>query len=140
MNRVGALIVFAVLCVLFLNKNNNDIKDSLIKEEDLTSIENIALTNCTNVGGETVSETKASGGHYSLCYFEDNRACEVWAMLKGDCAVGGVKTTGYDTIDQKFCAWSGGKTVAQENSNCVFKNGGTCPTIDFYNKGCLQSL
>ncbi|MFA7663016.1 MAG: transporter substrate-binding domain-containing protein [Patescibacteria group bacterium] len=97
---------------------------------------NPASTNCAKVGGNLVIQKRGDGGEYGLCYFEDNRACEEWALLRGDCPLGGRKTTGFDTIDQNYCAWSGGETLAVPDSVCTFKDGSTCPTIDFYNGTC----
>jgi len=101
-----------------------------------TQIANPASVNCSEVGGNLTIEKRGDGGEYGLCYFEDNRACEEWALLRGDCSVGGVKTTGFDSIDQKYCAWSGGQTLAVPDSVCTFKDGSSCPTIDFYNGTC----
>lgn len=99
-------------------------------------IANPASVNCTEKGGTSTIETRGDGSQYGLCYFDDNRACEEWAMLQGNCPVGGVKTTGFDTIDQKFCAWSGGQTLAVPNSVCTLKDGTKCSTLDFYNGDC----
>ncbi|MEI6378944.1 MAG: DUF333 domain-containing protein [Candidatus Falkowbacteria bacterium] len=101
-----------------------------------TQMANPASLNCTKVGGTLAMQKNPSGGEYGLCYFEDNRACEEWALMRGDCPLGGVKTTGYDTEDQKYCAWTGGQTFAVANSVCTFKDGSKCPTLDFYNGTC----
>lgn len=101
-----------------------------------TGLANPASINCQDKGGKVVIEKKDDGSEYGLCYFDDNRACEEWAMLRGDCPVGGRKTTGYDTIAQKFCAWSGGQTLAVENAVCTFKDGSTCLADDFYKGTC----
>ncbi|MEI6280930.1 MAG: DUF333 domain-containing protein [bacterium] len=100
---------------------------------------NPASVNCSKLGGNLKIEKNGTGGEYGLCYFEDNRACEEWALLRGECPVGGVKTTGFDAIDQKYCAWSGGETFAITDSVCTFKNGAKCPTIDFYDGKCTVS-
>ncbi len=97
---------------------------------------NPASTNCLKLGGNLVIEKRGDGGEYGLCFFEDNRACEEWALMHGDCPLGGRKTTGFDTIDQKYCAWLGGETLAVSNSICTFKDGSKCSTIDFYNGVC----
>ncbi len=97
---------------------------------------NPASTNCLKQGGKIEIQTRGDGGQYGLCYFEDNRACEEWALMRGDCPLGGRKTTGFDTIDQKYCAWLGGDTYAVPDSICTFKDGSKCPTIDFYNGKC----
>jgi putative hemolysin len=104
-----------------------------------TKLANPASVNCIKLGGNLIINTRGDGGQYGLCYFEDNRACEEWALMRGNCPVGGVKTTGFDTIDQNYCAWSGGQTLAIYNSICTFKNGSKCSTIDFYNGKCSES-
>jgi len=101
-------------------------------------IANPASVNCQKVGGNLVIKTGPNGGQYGLCYFEDNRACEEWALLRGDCPVGGVKTTGFDTDAQSYCAWSGGKTLAVPNAVCTFTDGSTCLDDAFYNGTCQR--
>jgi len=101
-------------------------------------VANPASVNCLELGGNLVIEKRGDDGAYGLCYFEDNRACEEWALMRGDCPQGGVKTTGFDTIDQKYCAWSGGQTIAEPQSVCTFKDGSSCPTIEFFQKGCAS--
>jgi hypothetical protein len=101
-------------------------------------IANPASVNCKDKGGNLVSKTIGNGGQYSLCYFDDNRACEEWAMFRGDCPVGGVKTTGFDTEAQRYCAWSGGSTSAVENAVCKFKDGSQCLAQDFYTGLCQK--
>jgi putative hemolysin len=105
----------------------------------VTNMANPASSNCLKVGGSVVIDKRGDGGEYGLCYFEDNRACEEWALLRGECPVGGRKTTGFDTIDQKYCAWLGGSTFAVENAICIFKNGRQCSTIELYNGKCSQN-
>jgi putative hemolysin len=102
----------------------------------VVSMANPASTNCTEKGGNLVMEKRGDGGEYGLCYFDDNRACEEWAMLRGDCPVGGRRTTGYDSIDQKYCTWIGGSTLATANSVCTFKDGSSCKTLDLYKGTC----
>ncbi len=101
-----------------------------------TSLANPASVNCEKQGGKLQMATRTDGGQYGLCYFEDNRACEEWAMMRGDCPVGGVKTTGFDTEAQKYCAWSGGQTIAVLNAVCTFKDGSTCADDAFYTGTC----
>lgn len=106
------------------------------KVNTVTGMANPASLNCEKQGGIIKIEKREDGAEYGLCYFDDGRACEEWAMMRGDCKVGGVKTTGYDTIDQKYCAWTGGKTTAEENSVCTFDNGVVCPTYEVYAGSC----
>ena len=107
-----------------------------VKEEALTQLANPASVNCTKSGGHLAIEKRGDGGEYGVCYFDDNKACEEWALFRGECPQGGVKTTGLDSIDQKYCAWSGGQTLAVANSVCTLKDGSTCSTGAFYKGKC----
>jgi len=115
------------------------ITPEVVGNNSLNNMANPASVNCLKVGGTTKIVKNGNGAEYGLCYFEDNRACEEWALLNGDCPWGGMRTTGYDTIDQKYCAWAGGQTYAVKDSICIFKNGSKCPTIDFYNGKCSEN-
>ena len=121
--------------VMFSTENESQNIDS---KAEITEIANPASVYCVNQGGNLIIKSKEDGSEYGLCYFEDNRACEEWAMLKGECPIGGVKTTGFDTIAQSFCAWSGGKTFATENAVCSFDDGSTCLVDDFYHDICIK--
>lgn len=107
-------------------------------DNKINKIANPASTNCLAKGGTLEIQTKEDGSQYGLCYFDDARACEEWAMMRGECPVGGVKTTGYDNLAQKYCAWLGGKTTAEENSVCVFSDGSTCLNSDLYLDACQK--
>lgn len=118
-------------------------KQSLWSQDEASgeiAIANPASVNCVKVGGKLVIEKRGDGGEYGLCYFEDNRACEEWALFRGDCPSGGVKTTGFDTVAQKYCAWSGGETLAVPQSVCTFKDGTKCSTEELYNGKCVRSV
>lgn len=107
--------------------------------ESALSVANPASEYCQKVGGMSVIQKRGDGAEYGLCYFEENRACEEWALMRKECPVGGRKTTGFDTIDQKFCAWIGGDTTAVKDSVCTFKNGSQCPTKSLYEGSCLPA-
>lgn len=100
-----------------------------------TGLANPASENCVAKGGTLSIQTNGNGGQYGLCTFEDNMACEEWALYRGNCPVGGVKTTGYDNIDQMYCAWVGGSTLAVPNSQCTLPDGTSCSTATLYNNG-----
>ena len=89
---------------------------------------------------------RGDGGQYGICTFEDNRQCEEWALLRGDCPVGGIKVTGYVTPAATYCAITGGTYAATGNSGqadeqgtCTFKDGAQCDAWDYYNGKCDQS-
>jgi Tol biopolymer transport system component/putative hemolysin len=106
-------------------------------------IANPASQNCLAVGGTWSSETREDGGQYGICLFEDNMQCEEWALLRGDCPVGGVKVTGYVTPAAIYCAITGGEYAITGNSGaddeqgtCTFKDGSVCDVWEYYNGTC----
>lgn len=102
-----------------------------------TGLANPASKNCVAQGGTLKIVKRGDGGEFGLCYFEDNRACEEWALFRGNCPVGGRRTTGYDTEAQNYCAWLGGQVFAVENAVCTLPDGRKCLADDLYNgKDC----
>ena len=108
-----------------------------------TGIANPASENCVAQGGTLTITERGDGGQYGICYFEDNRQCEEWALLRGDCPVGGLKVTGYVTPAATYCAITGGEYAVTGNSGqedeqgtCTFKNGTTCDVWAYYNGQC----
>lgn len=72
-----------------------------------TGIANPASENCIQKGGTLEMKTNKKG-EYGVCYFEDNRQCEEWALFRGECPVGGLKITGYENDAEIYCAITGG--------------------------------
>jgi putative hemolysin len=105
---------------------------------------NPASENCIAKGGQSVIETAGSGGQYGVCLFEDNRQCEEWALLRGECPVGGLKVTGYATPQARYCAIRGGAyriTVQQtasapEQGECTLPGKAACPALALYEGHC----
>lgn len=110
----------------------------VISPTNAATLPNPASAFCIKQGGTLSIQTRGDGGQYGLCTFEDNYACEEWAMMRGDCPVGGLRTTGFDTIEQKYCAWSGGQTLAVPDAKCTFSNGSVCSDKAFYNGTCQK--
>lgn len=125
-----------------INSPFNETLTSLKKENRNkkmnTTLANPASVNCTKQGGTLAIKTRGDGGEYGLCQFENNQACEEWALFRGECPVGGVKTTGFDTVQQQYCAWVGGQTIAQPNASCNLPNGKVCSDESLYNGRCEQ--
>jgi len=111
-----------------------------------SQIANPASKNCIDKGGKVSIQKRGDGGEYGICIFEDNLQCEEWAMMNGDCPVGGIKITGYVTPAAQFCAISGGEYTVTSDSNtdkeqgtCKFKNGKTCDAGDYFNGKCEKN-
>jgi putative hemolysin len=63
---------------------------------------------CEAQGGKRAVE-RGSGGEIGVCVFPDNRQCEEWALLLGQCPRGGIPVTGYATTSERHCAIRGGR-------------------------------
>ncbi len=130
------LLLLASAFIAYLNSHESMITERLNQSESSSSLANPASEYCLSQGGKLEIQDKEDGSQYGLCYFEDNRACEEWALFRGYCPIGGRKTTGFDTIEQMFCAWSGGETVAMPDSSCTLPDGRSCLNEDLYTGNC----
>ena len=108
-------------------------------------IANPASQNCIDQGGTLQIEERGDGGQIGVCYFEDNRQCEEWALMNGACPAGGVKVTGYVTPAARYCAITGGTYAVTGESNtedeqgtCTLPDGGVCDAWDYYNGVCTS--
>lgn len=138
-HTIVLIFMVVILTVAFLNGIISDFlntKPQLAPASSKTQLANPASVNCEKQGGTLVMKKNGAGGEYGLCVFEDNMACEEWALFRGECPVGGVKTTGYDNVEQMYCAWLGGKTLAVENATCTLPSGKTCGTEAVFNGLC----
>jgi len=107
------------------------------------AIPNPASENCLAQGGTLEIRERTDGGQYGVCFFEDNRQCEEWALLHGDCPGGGLKITGYVTDAAQYCAITGGTytitgagNTEKEQGTCTFKTGGTCDVWEYFAGTC----
>ncbi len=119
-------------------------QSSPIPSTEAPQLANPASQNCIDQGGTLSFEQRGDGGQFGVCTFEDNRQCEEWALMRGDCPVGGVKVTGYATPAGRYCAITGGEYVVMGKSNsdneqgtCTFPNGTVCEVWDVYNGLCM---
>jgi putative hemolysin len=101
-----------------------------------TQIANPASVNCTDQGG-TLEIKDGPAGEYGICYFEDNRQCEEWALFNGNCPVGGMKITGYDNDAQIYCAIRGGQ-VDMDANTCTLPDETVCDIDAYYNGNCPE--
>lgn len=98
---------------------------------------NPASVNCLNSGGRLEIKSREIG-EYGVCFFEDNRQCEEWALFNALCPIGGVKVTGYDSEAEIFCAITGGKVsgVGSDNPLCERADGVVCPVQENFDGLC----
>jgi putative hemolysin len=67
-----------------------------------------AIQHCAAEGGKRVVERAVDGG-IGVCVFPNNRQCEEWALLRGDCPRGGIPVAGYATTSERHCAIRGAR-------------------------------
>jgi putative hemolysin len=93
--------------------------------------------------GGRISIEKLPAGEFGVCLFEDNRQCEEWALLRGECPMGGVRVTGYATPAGRYCAITGGRyqvtsgnDSSDEQGNCALPGGKVCESASYYAGSC----
>lgn len=150
-NPVFTLALLALLLVLLVGCQPSPGAPATIEpttqpeQASQPALANPASQNCIDQGGTLAIEERGDEGQFGICYFEDNRQCEEWALMRGDCPVGGVKVTGYVTPAARHCAITGGSYAITGESNtdteqgtCTFSNGAACDVWDYYNGLCTQ--
>jgi hypothetical protein len=112
-------------------------------EQPGPQIANPASENCIALGGEHQIEERPDGGQFGVCIFEDNRQCEEWALMRGDCPAGGVRVTGYVTEAGRYCAITGGSYSAtgeneagEETGACTLPDATVCDAAEYYAGAC----
>ncbi len=106
---------------------------------------NPASTHCVEAGGRLAIEKLPSGGEFGVCLFEDNHQCEEWALLRGECPVGGRRITGYATAAGRYCAITGGQytdvtgnDASTERGNCKLPGGKVCEAEAYWQGSCSR--
>ncbi len=139
------ILFLGLICALVIlggcqqkTENKNQAQN---QEPDQAQIANPASVNCGEQGGELKTVDKIVNGknygQYGICYFDDNRQCEEWALFHGYCPLGGIKITGYDNDAQIYCAIIGGE-VDMQNKLCKFSNNAECNLDQLYIGNCHQ--
>lgn len=95
-----------------------------------------AYSKCVNNNGFVTTARRGTSGYYQVCNFADDMNCELYALYNGQCPVGGVKTIGYSTTAQVFCALRGGTPQGSENGQCKMPDGKVCSTASVYSGSC----
>ena len=102
--------------------------------EPKLGLANPASVHCGEVGGELRIESLGNAGEIGVSWFEDGRQCEEWALLRGECPVGGRRVTGFVTPGGRYCAIRGGSyqmthaetATESERGRCRLPDGTVC--------------
>ncbi|MGH7333885.1 MAG: putative hemolysin [Candidatus Rokuibacteriota bacterium] len=87
------------------------------RRADLAGARQSASQHCLQQGGTLSIRKNGAGAEYGICSVPDNRQCEEWARLPGECPSGGIKVAGYVTAAARSCAISGGQYAVTGGSN-----------------------
>jgi Tol biopolymer transport system component/putative hemolysin len=147
MKKIYILLILLALSLFACTARKTEVQPEPKQTEARPAeIANPASQYCEEQGGTLTIEERGDGGQFGVCYFEDNYQCEEWAMLRGDCPVGGLKVTGYITPDARYCAITGGTYAIikegdpdTEQGTCTFKNSAVCDAWEYYNGACDAS-
>ncbi len=109
-----------------------------------SGLANPASVHCADVGGELRIEKNGAGAEYGVCVFEDNRQCEEWALLRGNCPRGGVQITGTRTPAARYCVIRGGTysvthpadATSPERGSCLLPGGERCAAESMFDGRC----
>jgi hypothetical protein len=137
------ILLVAIDSFFIVKYMNNRVNQAADNNKEVVNGEFVVLVNrasvyCAEQGGTLLDQPKGDGGNYVLCSFEDGKVCEQWAMLRGECPVGGIDTSVFETEAQKFCVLCGGKIADGNDMACSFKDGSVCWGENFYNGTCLK--
>ena len=111
-----------------------------------TTLANPASVHCRDLGGTSRIERTLRGDQYGVCVFQDNRQCEEWALLRGQCPAGGLRITGYVTPAARYCAITGGSYTVTSASNstteqgdCRLPDGRVCSAAAHFDGSCTAA-
>lgn len=122
------ITIITIVCTFILTGCTMSPRQNQNQNQGTTQIANPASTNCLEKGGMKIEIRNSKKGQYGVCLFEDNRQCEEWALLRGECPIGGLKVTGYENDAEIYCAITGGKVtgLGTENPMCQRIDGTFC--------------
>jgi putative hemolysin len=105
---------------------------------------NPASENCATQGGRHSVEKNPVGAEFGICLFEDNRQCEEWALMRGECPASGIKVTGFATPAARYCGITGGKYAVtarsgtiDEKGTCTLRAGKRCDADVYFVRGSI---
>lgn len=144
--RLFPRIIVLVTLAMLLAGCSLGISQEVSPPDSGVGLANPASTNCIDQGGTVDIRERGDGGQYGVCVFDDNRQCEEWAMLRGDCPVGGLRITGYLTDAAVYCAITGGDYVVGaedeagvEQGECTLPSGDVCDAWAYFDGRCPTS-
>ena len=104
-------------------------------EDRLDKVVNPASANCVEQGGTLKIESRGDGGQYGVCHLADGRACEEWALMRGECPKSGAEVAGITNVEARYCVLQGGELMLA-SSSCHLPDGKQCSLTALYGGKC----
>ena len=101
----------------------------------LPGMVNPAATLCQARGGNLKVKKLDNGSEYTICVFNGDRQCEVYAMYNNLCPIGGVHVTGLGSQAGVYCAITGGLYSVGADT-CTAPSGNLCSSSDYFSGTC----
>ncbi|MEM7225157.1 MAG: DUF333 domain-containing protein [Pseudomonadota bacterium] len=108
---------------------------SACAEDRKDKVANPASANCVEQGGTLEIESRGDGGQYGICHLADGRACEEWALMRGQCPKDGADIAGITDVQARYCVLQGGQLVL-DKAECRLPDGKQCSLGALYGGTC----
>ncbi len=106
---------------------------------------NPAATNCARLGGTTERLVRGTLGEVGICRLKTGRACEEWALMRGECPEEGVDEKPYATVEARYCVLRGGilsleaGQTDERRGTCFLPESRNCPVEAYWLGQCPKS-
>lgn len=103
---------------------------------------NPAAVNCGRLGGTSERLVRGTLGEVGICRFRNGRACEEWALLRGECPEAGVDEKPYATVEARYCVLRGGilsleaGQTDERRGTCYLPESRNCPVEAYWLGQC----
>ena len=104
-------------------------------EDRLDKVVNPASANCAEQGGTLEIESRGDGGQYGVCHLAAGRACEEWALMRGECPKSGAEIAGISSAQARYCVLQGGQLIL-DGGSCHLPDGKRCSLQALYGGKC----
>lgn len=109
------------------------------------TLANPAAVNCARLGGTSERLVRGTLGEVGICRFGNGRACEEWALMRGECPESGVDEKPYATVEGRFCVLRGGilsleaGQTDERSGTCFLPESRSCPVEAYWLGQCPKT-
>lgn len=109
------------------------------------ALANPAAVNCGKLGGTSEQLVRGTLGVVGICRFKNGRACEEWALMRGECPEDGVDEKPYATPEARYCVLRGGILSLEAGQSderrgtCFLPESRSCPVEAYWLGTCPRA-